>query len=98
MTVCQEEHADAISTREIDQLQQTVTEQEGALIRLEAQSQHIVYQQQEEYAHKQQALFQQFDSALEDKDSAVQALTQDLANNKEHSLLEFKHARQDAGR
>ena len=33
--------------------------------------------------------FQQLDNALKDKDSAVQALTQDMANNKERSLLEL---------
>ena len=48
--VCQEEHADAISTRKINQLRQMVSEQEDALMRLNAHSQHLVSQQQEEYA------------------------------------------------
>ena len=93
--VCQEEHADAISTPEISQLRQMVTEQKDALICLEAHSQHMVSQQQEACAHKQQALFQQFDGALKDKDSAVQVLTQELANDKERSLLELEQAHQD---
>ena len=54
-------------------------------MRPEAHFQHMVSHQQEEYAHKQQSLFQQLDSALKDKDSAVQVLKQELANNKERS-------------
>ena len=88
--VCQEEHADAESTREIDQLRRLISE-----MRVEAHSQHFVYQQQEEHAHKQQAQFQQFDSAVKDKDFTIQRLMQELANQKEHSLTELEQARQD---
>ena len=61
------------------------------MLRLEAHSQLL-----EEYAHKQQTQFQQFDSAIKDRGFTVQRLTQELANQKEHSLAELEQARQDA--
>ena len=77
--VCQEEHADAESTREMDQLRRLISEQSEAM-------------QQEEYAHKQQTQFQQFDSTLKDKDLMVQRLMRELANQKEHSLAALEQA------
>ena len=68
------------------------------MMRVEAHSQHLISQQHEEYAHKQQAQFQQFDIALKDKDLMVQHLTQKLANQKEQSLAELEQAIQDAER
>ena len=94
--VCQEEHADADSTRKMTQLHQLIEEQAEAMKRYEAHSQHLVSQQQEEYAHKQHAQFQQFDSALKDKDVVIQSLKQELAHNKEHYLRELSQAIQDA--
>ena len=40
-----------------------VVEQEDAMMRLDADSTHALYHQREEYAHKQHALFHEFDSA-----------------------------------
>ena len=55
----------------------------------------MVSQQQEEYAHKQRLCSCSL-TVLKDKDSAVQVLTQELTNNKEHSLLELEQDHQDA--
>ena len=85
-------------TREIDQLRRMVAEQEDAMVRLEATSKHAFSHQYEEYAHKQQTLFQEFDGAIKDKDAAVHALKQELANRKEQALTELEQARQDAER
>ena len=49
--VCQEEHADAESTREMGQLRRLISEQTEAIMRVEAHSQHLISQQQEAYAH-----------------------------------------------
>ena len=68
--VCQEEYADAESTREMNQLRQLIVEEAQAMQRFESHSQQFVSQQQEEYAHKQHAQFQQFDGVLRDQDEA----------------------------
>ena len=94
----EEEHADAESTREMDQLRRLISEQSDAMLRVEAHSQHRISQQQEEHARKQQTQFQQFDSARKDKDLMVQRLTQELANQKEHFLEELEQALQDSER
>ena len=70
---CQEEYADELSTREIAQLRNMVIEQEDVMVCLEANSQHASSRQHEEYAHKQQTLFQKFDGAIKDKDEVVHA-------------------------
>ena len=85
--IYQEEYADEITTREIDQLRLKVTEQE-----------HAFPHQQEEYAHKQHTLFHEFDGALKDRDFAVQTLKQKLANHKEQTLVELEQAYQDIER
>ena len=82
----------------MNQLRQLITEQVEAMKRYEVHSQQFVSEQQEECAHNQHTQFQQFDSALRDKDLAIQTLKQELANNKERSLLELEQARQDAER
>ena len=68
----QEEYADAESTKEMNQLRHLIAEQAEAMQRFEFHSQLFVSQQQEEYAHKQYAQFQQFDGALRDKDEVIQ--------------------------
>ena len=82
--------------REMDQLRRVVTEQEDATLRLEATSKHNFSRQYEEYAHKQQTLFQEFDGAIKDKDAIVHALKQELANQKEQAFVELEPSRQDA--
>ena len=72
-----------------------VTEQEDAMVRLEATSKNAFSRQ---YYHKQLTLFQEFDGAIKDKDAAVHALKQELANHREQTLTEFEEARQDAER
>ena len=96
--VCQEEYADAESTREMNQLRRVIAEQSEATKQFESHSQQFVSHQQEEYAHKQHAQFQKFDSALRDKDAVIQSLKQELANNKEHYIQELEQAIQDAER
>ena len=76
---CQEEYADAVARQEAEQ-------QAEAMKRLESQSQQFVTQQQEEWTHKQRALFQQFDGVIRDKDEVFQSLKQELANNQERRL------------
>ena len=75
-----------------------VAEQEDAMVRLEATSQHAFFRQSEEYAHKQQALFDEFDGAVKDKDAAVCPLKKELVNQKEQALTELEQARLDAER
>ena len=82
------------STREMNQLRHLIE----AMKQFESRSQQFVSQQQGEYAHKQHAQFEQFDSALRDRDAAIQSLKQELANNKEHHLRELDQAIQDAER
>ena len=96
--VCQEEYADAGSNRETNQLRQSIAEQAEATQRFESHSQHFVSQQQEEYVHKHHAQFQQFDSALRDRDEVIQSLKQELANSKERYIQELDQALQDAER
>ena len=55
-------------------------------------------QQQEEWAHKQRAQFQQFDGAIRDKDEVIQSLKQELADNRERHLHKLDQALQDAER
>ena len=62
--------------------------------RFESHSQQFVSEQQEEYAHKQHEQFQQFDSALRDKDAAIQSLKQELTRH----IQELDLAIQDAER
>ena len=87
---CQTEYADEVSTREISQVRHMVTEREDAMVRLEA---HF-----EEYAHRQQTLFLEFDSAIKEKDVTLHALQHELANQKEHAITELEQARMDAER
>ena len=82
----------------MDQLRQLIAKQAEAMKRFESHSQQFLSQQQEEYAHKQHTQFQQFDGALRDKDEAIQALRQELANNMERHLQELDQALQDAER
>ena len=96
--VCQEEYADAESTREMNQLRQLIADQAEATKRFESHSQQFVSQQHEEYAHKQHAQFQKFDGVIRDKDEVIQSLRQELANNKERHLQELDQALQDAER
>ena len=93
---CQEEYADTISSREMDQLRRMVTEQVYAVLRLEATSKHEFSCQHEKYAHEQQTLFQEFDGAIKDKDATVHALKQELANQQKQAFTELEQARQDA--
>ena len=85
--VCQEEYADELSTRETNQLSCVVVEQKNVFPR-----------QYEKYAHKQQTLFHEFDSAIKDKVETVQALKHELAKQKEQTLTELEQARQDVER
>ena len=96
--VCQEEYADADSTREMNQLKQLIAEQAETMKHFESHSQQFISQQQEEYAHKQHAQFQQFDGVPRDKDEVIQSLRQELANNRERRLRELDQALQDAER
>ena len=57
---------------------------------------HAFSHQHEEYAHKQQALFQEFDGAIKDKDETVHTLQCELASHKEHTLTMLEKARMDA--
>ena len=77
----QEDYADEVSHREIAQLCHLVIEQEDAMVRLEATSKRAFSHQYEEYAQKRQALLQEFDGAIKDKDDTVHALKQELANS-----------------
>ena len=65
--------------------------------RYETHSQQFVSQQQEEYVHKQHTQFQQFDSGLKDKDTVIQRLRQELANNKERYLQEIEQGTPGCG-
>ena len=67
-----------------------VAEQEDAMMHLEADSTHALSRQHEEQAHKQHALFHEFDSAIRDKDETVHALQRELTNHKEHAFLELE--------
>ena len=95
---CQEEYADQVSTQERTQLLLVVAEQEDAMMRLQADSQHALSRQHEEHAQKQHALFHEFDSAIRDKGQTVHALQRELVNHKEHTLLELEQAHMDAER
>ena len=96
--VCQEEYAEAASHPEMDPLRQFIRQQVETMKPSESQSQQLVSQQHEEYAHKQHTQFQQFDSVLRDKDEMIQSLRQELANKKERHLQELDQALQDAER
>ena len=96
--VRQEEYADAESSSETNQLKQLIAQQAEAKQRFESHSQQFVSQQQEEYAHKQHAPFQQFDGVLRDKDDVIQSLRQELANSRERHLQEPNQALRDAER
>ena len=72
--ICQEENADAESTRKMNQLHCMVSEQEDAMVRLEATSQQNFSHQYAKHAHKQQTLFQEFDGAIKDKDATLQSM------------------------
>ena len=84
---CQEEYADAESTREMNQLKQLVAEQAEAMKRFEFHSQQFVSQQQEECAHKQHTQFQQFDGVLRNKDEVIQSLRQELAKGNDIYMM-----------
>ena len=66
------------------QLRLTVAEQEDVMMRLQVDSQHGLSRQHEEHAHKQHALFHEFDSLC----LVLQ----------QHTLLELEQARMDAER
>ena len=85
--VCQEECVDAESHQEMDQLRQLIAQQAEAMKRFESHSQQLVTQQQEEWAQKQHAQFQQFDGALRDKDEVMQEETQEAMTAQPHRLL-----------
>ena len=78
------------------QLRLIVAEQEGAMMRLDADSQHALLRKHEEHAHKQRALFHEFDAVIKDKDEAVHPLQRELTSHKEHISIELEQARVDA--
>ena len=75
-----------------------VAQQEDATARFEAESKHALSRQHEGYAHRQHALFQEFDGPIKDKDETVHALQRALVNHKEQALTELEQAHMDVKR